>query len=337
MKLCAVAKNEGAYIADWVFHHLHFGFDGVEIWINGTDDTSAEIVKGIRAKYPQVSSRTVDRLFDDCLARGENFQRLAYKRLARKTRRQGYTHVAFLDLDEYWTPRDYTSSIKDFLPDDPDVKVVSFPWCMDVPDLERPRFSPPLTGVTQMQMDKHVKSAVRLDGSVRTYREHTARIHGGLRLLVRDPFPMVHARDQRRGSFVTEDFLVEHWDVLPEAFVLHAINRSHSEYVSSLTKGLRQTGMDIAYKPNRYGYLPTDAPVLSFTPPPRALRAYARKHKRFRRRIGADDAIRSSQELVVQRADALLEEVARRPELFEELRQALMGVPGNAQDQIARG
>ena len=33
-------------------------------------------------------------------------------------------------------PRDFRSSIKAFVPDDPEVNVVSFPWCVDVPDLD---------------------------------------------------------------------------------------------------------------------------------------------------------------------------------------------------------
>ena len=47
VKLCAIAKNEGAYIADWVFHHLHFGFDAIEIWVNGTVYPSLRILKRI--------------------------------------------------------------------------------------------------------------------------------------------------------------------------------------------------------------------------------------------------------------------------------------------------
>ena len=337
VKLCAIAKNEGAYIAEWVFHHLHFGFDAIEIWINGTDDTSAQIVGRIAAKHPQVTCRNADRLFDECLSQGEHFQRRAYKRMARKTRRQGFTHVAFLDLDEYWVPRDGTSGVTAFVPDDPAVKVISFPWCMDVPDPERRAFSPPLAPLVQLQMDRHVKSVVRLDGSVRTFREHSPRLYRGGRLLVRDRFPLVDPKGQRRGSFVTDEFLVQHWEVLPEAFVLHAINRSPVEYVSNLTKGLRQTGFDIAIKPNRYGYLPTDAPTLTFAPPPRALQGYERSRARFRRRTGVDDLVRESEELVVARAEALLGQVERSGELQSQLREALRGITTPSLDAACSG
>src|SRR4051794_21193234 len=100
VKLCAIAKNEGPYLADWVFHHLHFGFDAVEVWVNGTNDGSRRILDAISAAHPEVTSRNADRLLADCLATGRAFQRQAYARLARKARRQGFSHVAFLDLDE---------------------------------------------------------------------------------------------------------------------------------------------------------------------------------------------------------------------------------------------
>lgn len=326
VKLCAIAKNEGAYLADWVFHHLYFGFDAIEVWVNGTDDPSLRILKRISKKHPEVTGRRADRLLAECLASGEVFQHRAYAGLARKARRQGYTHVAFLDLDEYWLPRDFGSSIKAFVPDDPDVNVVSFPWCVDVPDPARKPFSSPMAGQVQVQLDRHVKSVVRLDGSVRKFHAHTGLTRRGVRLLVREPFPMVDRRAQGHGSLVTEEFLVQHWADLPEALVLHAINRSQHEYVASLTKGLRQAGSDLALRVDRFGFVPTEAPVLSLSPKPRSLRAYRRQRKRFLRAIDADRLTRRSEELVTARADALLAELSTDSELMDQLRGPLRGV-----------
>ena len=87
---------------------------------------------------------------------------------------------------------------------------------------------------------------------------------------------MVDRRAQGHGSLVTEQFLVQHWADLPEALVLHAINRSQHEYVASLTKGLRQAGSDLALRVDRFGFVPTEAPVLSLSPKPRSLSAYRR-------------------------------------------------------------
>ena len=43
VKLVAIAKDEAAYIPDWIFHHLHFGFDAIDIYVNNTSDNTQEI------------------------------------------------------------------------------------------------------------------------------------------------------------------------------------------------------------------------------------------------------------------------------------------------------
>lgn len=37
-KIIAVAKDEGAYLAEWIFYHLYKGFDEIEVLINRTTD-----------------------------------------------------------------------------------------------------------------------------------------------------------------------------------------------------------------------------------------------------------------------------------------------------------
>ena len=87
IRLCAIAKDEGAYLADWVFHHLHVGFDGIEVWVNGTRDHSVAILTAIRAEHPQVAFRVVDDLLERTLRRSRNFQHVAYAKLAARARR----------------------------------------------------------------------------------------------------------------------------------------------------------------------------------------------------------------------------------------------------------
>ncbi len=337
MKLCAIAKNEGPYLVDWVFHHLQFGFDAVEVWVNGTDDGSLRILRAVTEMRPQVTARRADRLLEECLAAGAHFQHAAYARMARRARRDGFTHAAFLDLDEYWTPRDLSARVQDFLPTDPDVNVVSFQWCADVPDRKRPPFAQPLQGPTRVQLDRHVKSVVRLDDSIRRIREHTASTRRGVRLLVRDPFPLVDRRAQRSGSFVPDDHLGRHWGELPEAFVLHEMNRSELEYVANLGKGLRQVGSELPFKTNRFGWVPTPAPVLTFEPPRRPLELYREARAIFRREVGVETRIRRAEQKLVERAEALVELAAADPAAMAELRRAFRGVSAPALERAYPG
>lgn len=43
IKLIAIAKDEAAYLPDWIFHHLYFGFDSIDIYVNNTTDNTNDL------------------------------------------------------------------------------------------------------------------------------------------------------------------------------------------------------------------------------------------------------------------------------------------------------
>ena len=43
IKLVAIAKDEAAYLPEWIFHHLYFGFDAIDIYVNNTTDNTHEL------------------------------------------------------------------------------------------------------------------------------------------------------------------------------------------------------------------------------------------------------------------------------------------------------
>lgn len=326
IKLCAIAKNEGAYLADWISHHLHFGFDGIEVSINGTTDRSVAVLRRIGSAVPHIEFSVRDRLLADSLATGKSFQFRAYARMAARARRQGYSHVAFLDLDEYWLPRDFASSVHSFVPADADVNVVSFPWLVDVPDPHRPRFASLIDPLPRLQADPHVKSIVALDDRVRQFRTHTARTHSGGRLLIREPFPMVDERAQQWGSLITQDHLIQRHAQVPEAFVLHMMHRSSQEYVACLGQGLRQTGQNLNLKSNRSGFVPRATPMLDLSPHPEAITAYRAARDRFRVAVDVDRLTLACQQQRISTAESLIDAATVDFVTMGQLKNALRGV-----------
>lgn len=326
VKLCAIAMNEGPYLADWIFHHLHFGFDAVEIWINGTEDSSAAILERVRAAHPEVSFTDADELRNECVHNGSFFQYKAYAEMAAAAEADGFTHVAFLDLDEYWVPLDFESSIHSFLPERRQVNVVSFPWALDVPDAARHPFDNPFAGPLHVQRDPHVKSVVRLDDRVRQFRTHTARTTSGKRLLLREPFPLSDKRGQQWGSFVDEATYLAQWAEVPEAFVLHAIHRSQLEYVASMRKVIRRSPDESVYRTNRLGFGARARPVLVPALPQHRVAAYLAARDAFETRVGIAAELAAAREAMSQRCEQAIDDAVRDPALMERLRVALTGV-----------
>jgi hypothetical protein len=284
-----------------------------------------------------VTAQVADKLLDESLEKGANFQHRAYARMARGSRREGFTHAAFLDVDEYWAPRDLRSQVHTFLPDEADVNVVSFQWGVDIPDVERRPFTPLFEGPERFQLMPHVKSIVRLDDSILKMRTHTAQTTTGVRLLVREPLPMTDERAQQWGSLVPPDYWTSHWHSLPEAFVVHALHRSATEYVARLADGDRQTGTDRSYKTNRHGYVAGPAPLLSFDPDGAAVQAYHAARERFHGELGVEQRIRHAESLHLPKARLVMAEVAKDGELMGQLRVALRGVPAPELDELYPG
>lgn len=318
--------NEGPYLTDWVFHHLYFGFDAIEVWINGSEDESVRIMSAIHDAHSNVTFRVVDDLLDVCIREGRYFQYRAYAKLAKRAEREGYAHVAFLDLDEYWIPRDFATQVSDFIPQDPEINVISFQWGEDVPDASRRAFSHPLFGSVHVQLDPHVKSVVRLDDRVRQFRPHTARTTGGVRLLVRDSFPMPEERAQQWGSFIMSTDFASMSAQLPEAFVLHAMHRSPAEYLGSLKKAFRRSYSDSSFRSNRRGFVPRQSPQLNVALPDVALREYFHSLARLKATVSTDSLTRQSGSMLIRRGESVLNAAVTDPRVMEQLRGALRGL-----------
>ena len=116
IKVVAIAKDEAAYLPEWCFHHLYFGFDACEVWLNNITDNSIEVCKTLVTRTQNRFSWVMaDDLLASCNVKGKNFQTEAYNIAFGQARRQGFSHVLFIDLDELWIPHDFQSSIHDFL------------------------------------------------------------------------------------------------------------------------------------------------------------------------------------------------------------------------------
>jgi len=109
IKVISIAKDECAYLSEWVHHHLYFGVDSIHVAINATNDSSINLLECLSKRYP-VSYSVEDEL---AVSTASGFQAAAYQQMAAQAKEEGFSHVLMLDIDEFWTPLDFKSSIKD--------------------------------------------------------------------------------------------------------------------------------------------------------------------------------------------------------------------------------
>lgn len=114
-RICAVAKDEGAYIADWVFHHLYFGFDFIHVYLNRTSDSTRFILDSISKVYPNVTYEYLDWV-DSCPPEiSRRLQVIAYGKDFEVAINEKIDWWLCIDVDEFWVPQDFSSSISQFL------------------------------------------------------------------------------------------------------------------------------------------------------------------------------------------------------------------------------
>jgi hypothetical protein len=329
IKLTAIAKDEAAYIPAWIHHHQFFGIDGFDFWINGTTDNSLAILDKLAAVHPSISYRESDDLLHQCQQTSERFQLAVYKKaLAEETQSLEYTHLLFLDLDEYITPYDFTSSLKDLCAHLSHADVLSFLWHIDRPGPLVTPFSPPFSTTNQFQRDRHLKSMCRLSSAVKAPSVHSFDLLSGNHFL-------------SNGEVLTSDMTEFQFQLLTTAahqrlinenhplpfYTAHVMNRSPVEYLSSLFRGRNHTGTPVLMKDNRYGYsqhIPPDSFSIEISK--ELLDLYAASYQRFVSEADLGPELVEAQRFVIKRAAALLKRIAQDPPVLIRFARQLRGL-----------
>lgn len=222
IKLAAIARDEAAYLPEWIFHHLEFGFDEIEIYINNTTDNSLDVIGAISKNYPVVANNA-DALFESST---NNFQPLAYKALADKAIADGFTHIMFLDIDEFWTPADFKTTIKELLHNYNYPQALCLNWFVHCAEAE---FSPCYANNIKGINNGHVKTIFQLNLNWDKIDIHN--VIGKEITYTRGDGSVFDFGDSTQCAItdkpkVTQDF-----------FIIHRMFRSQMEYIALIGRG----------------------------------------------------------------------------------------------------
>lgn len=302
VKLVAIAKNEGAYLCDWVFHHLYFGFDSIEIHVNNTDDNSWEIADKLK------SNRQVKFINADTYFRQSDMapQLKIYLDALDKSRQEGYSHVMFLDIDEYWTPKNLSTSIHDVL-GSVQADIIAFQWFNRTNDTEE--FAPVLAHKLEGVKKPQVKIVTRTNIGVDNINPHNIISRKACYRFV-DGSYFLQSCDNY--SKVSRQVLEK---PLQDAFILHRINRSQLEYVAALSRGrpIQSSRIVSKFKDNRAGYLVVSTPIdVCFEA--LKLKKYEQSRVEFITLYDLEGAIIRGQKEVIKRFFSVVESIKSSPE-----------------------
>ncbi|MBN3469719.1 glycosyltransferase family 2 protein [Pseudomonas savastanoi pv. phaseolicola] len=329
IKLAAIAKNEGAYIPQWVFHHLKVGFDQIEIWINGTTDNSVKIIEEIGAHHPgKLVVRNADALLEECKIRIVNFQIETYAKVFEETRASGeFTHIFFLDLDEYWISLDPSISIKEFITRQKSFDTVSFQWLIDIPNYEKDIFTPILAAENILQKDRHVKTLIAFSEKKTKILIHNSIVDDGITLLGNGDELIETHPEQEHKQKVSNEYFNETKRNIDQFFILHLVYRSQAEYVASLMRGRVHVNDNNVFKLNRFGYSPyenDDQLLIRFSES--HIQEYNKEYEDFLSANNLRSLLKEAQRFVYEKCNRVLDLLDQAPSLLEIHEQQLRGV-----------
>ena len=107
--LAGIAKDEGAYLPEWIFYHLKLGIGKILIYVNNTTDNSLQILEKISKNYP-VDYKVVDgiesftkydSIIEPAFKNRNPLQSRAYADIYSNVDKSLFSHILFLDIDEF--------------------------------------------------------------------------------------------------------------------------------------------------------------------------------------------------------------------------------------------
>lgn len=329
VKLAAIAKDEAAYIPQWIHHHIFFGFDEIEIWLNNTTDNSVTLLTEIQALHPKgkVKFRVVDELLQKCLSENLQFQQICYAEIYNQALKDGeHSHILFLDLDEFWVPQDFTSSVIEFITSAPESDAISFQWLIDAPDVNRHLFCSPFSYANPLQKNRHVKTLTKVTSRMRELSVHNHIIEDGKYTLASGSSFPGSDRETINKSLVPVSYHKINGGVLEKAFVLHQINRTPIEYMSSLLRGRGHKNDDSTFKANRIGYIfdSNSAPVSNFKVDVQRIIAYDESLAKYSSTVSGQLLL--ARNFIIERFFAAVQKIQDNTELLATYRDQLRGV-----------
>lgn len=244
--VAAIAKDEAAYLHEWIHHYLYMGFAKIFIGINRTTDDSKKILAKIKKKFPQVYFYDVTWIDQGYpAAKNPQMQALSYSFLSSEivSKHLDITHVMYCDVDEFWYSSGFQLSISELVNSLGDFDVLSFNWQNQAGDAEI--FEKPFQNLNY-DGNRHMKSlhSVSSIPSICEFRCHASKYYGEAKHIDAAGKQVVYGEHDQVFKNLPSDKV--------GAYVLHRMLRSEVEYTALLLR--ERPGVEIPIKNNRTGF-----------------------------------------------------------------------------------
>ncbi|WP_196137743.1 glycosyltransferase family 2 protein [Aliikangiella sp. G2MR2-5] len=297
VKIVAIAKDEGAYIAEWVFHHLFIGVDAIDVYINRTTDNSFEVMDRINKEYPQVNCYSAD-WTDYCHPQvGKHLQYVVYGKAFEENRlSKEFDYILFIDVDEFWFSKGLRKNIKEIIRAANKPIAMVFQWINEMG--EEPPFRK-LGQTVKGFLHRNVKTMLHRNAPVKKLMLHYSELDNGKVGVFCD-------NQQFESEEKQSQLLKKELSKLRDVMIIHRNNRSEIEYVSLLSRG--RPSDDIPIKLNRHGYN-VGKKLIRLELEADVFQRYRKERELFFKRLDIETIIKEGQLFVLKRAERCIDSI----------------------------
>ena len=288
IKLAALAKDEGAYLPEWIFHHLAFGVDEIEVYVNNTTDNSVAILDRITQHHP-VKITKADKLLKSFI---HGVQAKAYKTIAKAAIADGFTHLLILDIDEFWTPADFSTSIKQAIVNLGSPDVINFNWFIHCDESE---FGYCYQPSMKIRTNPHVKTLFKLTAPWEKVDIHNVL---GESLIYTRGNGEIFDFGESTHCALSDRQCLDH-----DYFIVHRLYRSEREYISLLGRGRLNKAK---IKDNRSGYYVSSRQDETIEFPATLVDLYYQNYARFLKECTLAELLPESKRFVIKRFNQVI-------------------------------
>lgn len=316
IRLAAIAKDEGAYLPEWIYWHLLKGFDDIYICINNSSDNSINITQSIALQHPvtikSIDSHTPygfnDDLIEEQFLKKNPLQSKLYADIYAQSYAEGFTHVMFLDIDEFlFSPK---ASIHQLVQDELDHDVILFNW-FNISG-ENEAFSC-LTSEMKGERSPFTKYIMKTGlPDIQFISTHNIRTTQSTKCLF------------GRGKTSENSNYLTNLDWCEDAFILHRHLRSQAEYLSLLSRGDTWDNSLIGLKNNRHGWSNIGTHTVS-TNQNSQPENYTDGFKQFLSNCEIENQVMVAQQYILNRANKTKEMINKVQTLNRDLDRVLAG------------
>ena len=295
VKIVAIAKDEGAYLPEWIFHHLYFGFDAIDIYVNRTTDNTTDILDKISNQYPNINYFYADWVDMHPKHISHFMQKIIYSQAFQDEKlKHTFTHLLFIDIDEFWTPLNFQDSIHICLASLPKYAAISFQWFNILGEkIAFDSISRKINGFLTPQ----IKSIYSTSSDIDLMRVHLS---------------ILHENNNFEGYFLSDGSSFVYNEDKPECIsgtlaktikpyvILHRMFRSEVEYISMLYRGNPENSSKI--KLNRMGFRETMGIQKHIDFEHDTYSKYKKEKEYFFKKIQINDDLAKARHFVLNRA-----------------------------------